>query len=130
MVMIKVNYDSNGNILGYYPDAIGYSIIPEPYIEIDEATHQDCINNQGFRKIDEATKTIIKYTSPVPTAEEIKKQRITQLDAEYNPQFDALTLAWATAYMLGDTVTADARKTDKTALTNEYNTKKGVIENG
>lgn len=60
----------------------------------------------------------------LPTLEEIEaawtdiqqQQQLDALDAEYNPQLDALTLAWATASMEGDTETAAARKADKDAL--------------
>lgn len=64
--MIKVNYDSTtGEIKGFYPDDIGYANIPEPHIEIDETTHQDCVNHQGLRKVDVATgkinESVVKY---------------------------------------------------------------------
>lgn len=38
--MVKVNYDVNGKILGFYPDNIDYSFIPEPYVEISEIDYQ------------------------------------------------------------------------------------------
>jgi len=64
------------------------------------------------------------YCEPIQlTVEETKQQKITALDAEYSPQFDALILAWATASMSRDTVTANARVADKAALTVEYTTK-------
>ena len=60
--MIKVNYDSEtGQILGFYPNEIEYQSIPEPYIEIDCEQHNDCINNQGYRKIDITTKKIRRF---------------------------------------------------------------------
>ena len=59
-----------------------------------------------------------------------QQQSLDALDAEYDPQFDALTLAWATASMAGDTATAAARLTDKTALRAEYQTKREAITNG
>lgn len=128
--MIKVNYDTNGNILGYYPDNIGYATIPEPYIEIDKATHQDCIQNPGLRRVDIDTLKIVEHTPSEPTAEELQQHQLAALDAEYNPQFDALTLAWATASMEGDTETAAARKADKDALKAEYQAKEEVIIRG
>lgn len=65
--MIKVNYDATTDeIKGFYPEDIAYASIPEPYIEIDEASHQDCINNQGNRKVDVTALKIVEYT---PTAE-------------------------------------------------------------
>ena len=66
--MIKVNYDaSTGEIKGFYPDDISYASIPEPYIEIDESVHQDCINNQGSRKVDVTALKIIEYTPTIET---------------------------------------------------------------
>jgi len=66
--MIKVNYDdTTGAIKGYYPDNIPYASIPEPYIEIDETAHQDCINNQGSRKIDITERKIVEYTPTIET---------------------------------------------------------------
>lgn len=63
--MIKVNYDATtGEIKGFYPDYIGYANIPEPHIEIDEITHQDCMNHQGLRKIDLATQKIVVCELP------------------------------------------------------------------
>ena len=64
--MIKVNYDSTtGVIKGFYPDDIAYANIPKPYIEIDETTHQDCMNHQGLRKVDIATQKIVACELPV-----------------------------------------------------------------
>lgn len=64
--MIKVNYDTTtGAIKGFYPDDIAYANIPEPHIEIDETTHQDCMNHQGLRKVDIATQKIVACELPV-----------------------------------------------------------------
>ncbi|WP_110954796.1 hypothetical protein [Anaerosinus massiliensis] len=66
--MIKVNYDSvTGQILGFYPETIQYKSIPEPHIEINEATWKDCLKNQGERKVDIKTLQIIEYTSEPET---------------------------------------------------------------
>ena len=43
--MIKVNYAKDGKILGFYPNDIEYSIIPEPYVEISERVYQKIIHN-------------------------------------------------------------------------------------
>jgi hypothetical protein len=59
--------------------------------------------------------------------EEIRQQHLNALDEEYNPQFDALTLAWATASMEGDTETAAARVADKQTLKEEYQRKREAI---
>ena len=63
--MIKVNYDEKtGVISGYYPDCVKYEFIPTPYIEIDKTAHQDCMNYQGLRKVDIATKKIVACELP------------------------------------------------------------------
>lgn len=60
--MTKVSYNSiTGNILGYYPDDLNYTTIPKPYIEIDDITYQDCITNQGLRKVDLTTLKIVSF---------------------------------------------------------------------
>ena len=59
-----------------------------------------------------------------------KDLALAALDAIYDPQFDYLTLAWATASMDGDTTTATARLADKQALKEEYQQKREAIING
>lgn len=74
----------------------------------------------------------------IPTQEEIEtawtdiqqQQQLDSLDAEYNPQFDDLTLAWATASMDGDEETAAARKADKETLKAEYEARKEAFTDG
>nr|WP_320145985.1 DUF4376 domain-containing protein [uncultured Anaeromusa sp.] len=81
--MIKVHYDSiNGEIKGFFPDFIDYATIPEPYIEIDETTHQDCINNQGLRRVDQKTLKIVEYTPPGPTLAELQDAAWSRIKAE------------------------------------------------
>ena len=78
--MIKVNYDSStGEIKGFYPDDIGYTDIPIPHIEIDEATHLDCINNQGKRKVDLTNLKIIECEATVATIEELKTAKLSEI---------------------------------------------------
>jgi hypothetical protein len=44
---VKVNYDTETTLVkGYYPDAINYSLIPEPYIEISDEKHQEALGEQ------------------------------------------------------------------------------------
>ena len=82
--MIKVNYNAEtGEIKGYYPEAVGYPSIPEPFIEIDEAVHQDCINNPGFRRVDLATLQIVAY-EPVPTLAEVVAAKLSSLKSARN----------------------------------------------
>ncbi len=90
----------------------GHEIIPLEQAGLDE-------NNQ-----------IIRVIPPEPTAEKVRQQQLAALDAEYDPKFDALTLAWATASMDGDAETAAARQADKAVLKIEYQAKKEAIVNG
>ena len=44
---VKVNYDTETTLVkGYYPDAINYASIPEPYIEISDEKHQEALGKQ------------------------------------------------------------------------------------
>ena len=80
---IKVNYDqTTGEILGFFPDDIGYTTIPSPFIEIDETTHQDCINHQGLRRVDLTTLKIVEYTPPGPTLSELQAAAWSRIKAE------------------------------------------------
>ena len=81
--MVKVHYDSTtGKIKGFFPENIGYASIPEPFIEINETTHQDCIDNPGLRRVDLTTLKIVKYTPPGPTIEELKAAAWARIKAE------------------------------------------------
>ena len=82
--MIKVSYNGmTGKIKGYYPDGMGYSSIPEPNIEIDDATHLDCINNPGKRRVDLATLQVVAY-EPVLTLAEVQTAKIAELKTARN----------------------------------------------
>lgn len=92
------HYDINGNILGFYADDI-HNTIPEPNIAITDEQWQDCLANQGLRKVDVTTKQIVTCEPPAPT----KDQLLTQLDTQYQTQFNELKLAWAAAQLDGNT---------------------------
>ena len=127
--MIKVNYDSEtGHILGFYPDEIEYQLIPEPYIEITEEQHNDCINNQGYRKIDLETKEVINCTLIIP--EKTKKDLVVELTAEYQVNVDKIQKAYIIAQINNDDNLKALLSTRLNEATNEYNQKRGVIENG
>lgn len=39
--MIKVHYnDTTGEVIGFYPDTLSYSSIPEPFVEITNEEHE------------------------------------------------------------------------------------------
>ena len=67
-----------------------------------------------------------KLPDLIPTKDEL----LEKLEQEYEPQFSDLRVAWANAYMKGDTEVADARVTDRKALEQEYNARMEVIMNG
>jgi hypothetical protein len=74
-MIIKVHYDSkSGDILGFYPDSINYPCIPEPNIEINEDTWQDCFENQRLRAVDIKNKKIITVAPSAPTKEQLLTQ--------------------------------------------------------
>jgi len=49
-----------------------------------------------------------------------KEKKISALDTEYQPQFDALAQAYSTALMAGDTTTATEVQEDYATLKTEY----------
>ena len=127
--MIKVNYNATtGEILGYYPDDFGYETIPEPYIEITEEQHNDCINNQGYRKIDLETKKVINCTPIIP--EKTKKDLVVELTAEYQVNVDKIQKAYIIAQINNDDNLKELLSTRLSEATAEYTQKRGVIENG
>lgn len=63
---------------------------------------------------------------PPKTTEEL----LSELDAEYQPKFNALSLAWATASMDGNTELAASIKADKDNLIDEYNARREAFASG
>ncbi len=66
----------------------------------------------------------------LPDLAPTKDELLSALEQEYEPQFSDLRVAWANAYMKGDTTTANARVSDRKALEQEYNARMEVIMNG
>ena len=129
--MIKVNYDpTTGEIKGFYPDFISYETIPEPYIEIDKTAHQDCINNQGLRRVDVTTKKIITYTPPEPTAAEVKQSKINALNTNYNAQFEELSKSLGLASLANDADLIAELRIEYDDLKTAYTAELEVINNG
>jgi hypothetical protein len=65
------------------------------------------------------------YKPPEPV--KTKEEKLSILDAEYQPQFDALSIAWANASMDSNNTLAASIKADKDALLAEYTTKREAI---
>jgi hypothetical protein len=85
-----LNYDSTGNILGFYSDDV-HSVIPTPNTKITNEQWQDCLSNPGRRKIENG---------------KIVECEIVQTDAEklsiYKSQRDALLAATDNMYACDD----------------------------
>ena len=127
--MIKVNYKSEtGQILGFYPDEIEYQLIPEPYIEITEEQHKDCLNNQGYRKIDLKTKKVITCTPIIP--EKTKKELMDELTAKYQETIENLSKAMIVATLKNSTTQIESLKKTYNELTLKYKQERDVITNG
>jgi len=124
--MYFAHYDQNGQILGFYTSDIHGDNIPTPNIEITYEQWQECLNNQGRRKVDVITKQIVTCEPPAPT----KDQLLAQLDAEYAPQFQQLQQAWAAIQLDGNTALVNELQTEYQALKQEYQTKREAIING
>ena len=60
-------------------------------------------------------------------ADAIKQHKLDDLDTEYQPQFEALALAYITAVLANDTTTASARQSDYLTLKTEYTTVRETI---
>lgn len=86
--MIKVNYNPQTTLVtGYYPDAISYSSIPEPYIEISEEQHELAFNGKQMCVINNIFQEYIPpYEKLLRDAKESKKKRINALRNSYMAQ--------------------------------------------
>jgi hypothetical protein len=74
-----VNYNADGTIIGFMSDSVNTNI-PSDALKISDEQWQDCLNNQGLRKVDVATKTIITCI-PTPSNNGLIKQQIVALEA-------------------------------------------------
>ena len=124
--MFYAHYDQNGQILGFYTSDIHGDNIPTPNIEITYEQWQECLNNQGRRKVDVITKQIVTCEPPAPT----KDQLLAQLDAEYAPQFQQLQQAWAATQLDGNTSLVAELQAEYQTLKVEYQTAREAIING
>lgn len=78
-MIVKVNYDTETTLVkGYYPDAINYASIPEPYIEISDEKHQEALGKQ-MCVVDGVFQ---QYVKPINVQlQEAKALKITQCKA-------------------------------------------------
>lgn len=123
--MYLAHYDAEGNVLGFYKQGM-HTDIPEPTLEISEEEHQEYFGkNQSYKVIDGKW----TYIEPQqPTAVEIKQQKISVLDAEYQPKFAELSMALGMATLADNTALITSIKVDYVALKTEYDTKRGEID--
>lgn len=89
-------YDTSGNITGFYADDI-QGKIPEPNIKITDKEWQDCLDHQGYRKIDTSN---FKIVACEPTI--TQEQQISQINTEYAAKIDKLLKAKNLAEALGN----------------------------
>ena len=71
---IKVNYDTETTLVkGYYPDSINYTLIPEPFIEIEDDAQvldkQMCVINGIYQEYVKPDNLVL---------EELKSQKISE----------------------------------------------------
>ena len=59
--MYYLEYNNEGEIIGFYSDQI-HTNIPINSISVSSEEWQDCLNNQGLRKVNVKTKTLFKST--------------------------------------------------------------------
>lgn len=78
--MKYANYDYVGNIIGFYDDTI-HDAIPEPSVKLTDAQWLDCIDNNGRRRIDVNTGTVVEYTPPPPRLSDIQTVVKASIDA-------------------------------------------------
>lgn len=124
--MYYAHYDNQtGRILGFYIPDIHGDNIPTPNIPLTYEQWQDCLTNQGLRKVDVTTKQIVTCEPPAPT----KDQLLAQLDAEYQPQFAELSKALGLAILNDNQDIINDIKADYQLLKQEYQTKREEILN-
>jgi hypothetical protein len=123
-------FDVNGErITSYVADGMPYTErdihknFPNA-IEISEEDQSQYVTGKYYRG---ASGKPIEIPVYVPTAEEIKQQNLSSLDAEYQPQFTQLSQALGMATLAENTDLIASIKADYTALKTEYDTKRGEI---
>jgi hypothetical protein len=126
-------FDSNGfRKTSYVADGMPYTEeeirqrFPD-FVEISEEDQNLYVTGKYYRGADGKP---VEITAYVPTAEEIKQQELSKLDAEYQPQFTALSQALGMATLAENTDLITSIKADYTELKAEYDGKREVITNG
>lgn len=71
--------DVLGEILGFYDDTI-HATIPQPAVPLTDEEWQDCIDNNGLRRIDVTTGQVAIYTPPPAPLADYKKPAKAAID--------------------------------------------------
>ena len=106
----------------------------DPNYEDLESRGEIAIESDAVYPIDQVIKNnegnVVKKPVAELTANEIKQQKLSALDTEYQTQFNALVQALGAATLASDTDLIADLQTEYTALKAEYTAVRSVIENG
>ena len=124
--MKYLHYEGN-KIIGCYSKDI-HDFIPEPHIEIKDEQWQKWLSDQASYVI---YNNALLYQPYTPTEAEVKKNKITALNSEYNEQIAAVKAQIYDLEIISkDTAKADVKRNLLSQLKAEYQTKLGAIKNG
>jgi hypothetical protein len=118
-------FDTNGNRVTTYVEGI-HENIPSEALEITEEEQKLYCTGEYIRDW-VSGKPILKLPY-VPTKEEIKTQKLTQLNTEYQPQFAELSKSLGMATLADNTALIASIKADYVDLKTEYDIKRGEID--
>lgn len=124
--MYLATFRADGTRITSYVAGI-HKDIPSDAIPISNEDQAKYVTGLYYRGPDATPLEIPPY---VLTAEEIKQQQFDALDAEYQPQFAALSQALGMATLAENTDLIASIKEDYAALKAEYDGKREVINNG
>lgn len=71
--------EATGEILGHYDDTI-HATIPQPAVKLTDAEWQDCIDNNGLRRIDVTTNKVAIYVPAPQPISDYKKSAKSAID--------------------------------------------------
>ncbi|GMB00935.1 hypothetical protein [Pelosinus sp. IPA-1] len=122
--MYLATFDNQGKRITSYVVGL-HKDIPADAIPISDEEQALYATNKYYMGTDGKPTEIPVY---VPTADEIKQQKISALDAKYQPQFTELSQALGMATLADNTELIASIKADYIALKIEYDTKRGELD--
>ena len=142
-----IQFNTDGTRLNTYANTVHYLVTEveekEAIINLDDFDYQDVLNNGGVwfneddynklvgntgKKYIYKDGKIVEKPAYVPTAEEIQEQERAKLDAEYAELFtDKDSEIINAAILMQDNEYAEKLRQERTALTQEYLTKRGAL---